>query len=212
MVDWLEVLVGALLGFVLSIALVYLQFRSSIAGRRVKWVKEATGKIISTPRDRRGPPRNRYRFSLGVIIDDFDHAWQNGFNSQGDWPALADSEKDRWERFREHIRPVAEDIDSYTFLGIFFFLLPGLGRLRKLEKLCIHIEEVVMLTDAACEPEGEQEAVIEFRQGRIFPSAGEKDEKGKLKLEELKEGYSGLYKAWREWLKATGTTKNLDQE
>lgn len=182
---------GVIFGFFANALVVYWQFRGSTAGHRVGWVADAT-RELETP-SKTGPPRSKFRYALGVIIDDLRKMQEDGTKDDGKWPLLAGN-KDRWERFNKYVRPVLDDINNYSFLGWKgFFFLPRSRQLRNLAKLCVQIEDVVMRIDAACE----RPAVAEIIDGGISPIDGVADEDGRLQL--LEEGNIELYKAWQRW-------------
>ena len=79
--------VGVLLGGIVSIAVAmvisYWQFISSTAGYRVAQAVEATQKLVLNREkhiDSVSTMRNQYRYSLGVIVDEF----VQGFGVNGD--------------------------------------------------------------------------------------------------------------------------------
>lgn len=220
----LGLLLGGIIGFFTNVLVMYLQFKSSVTGgQRVKWVRDATEVITAS--SNRGPLRDRYRYSLGVAIDVLDKAFSPDFNEDGAWPLLIEvtevtdedgkkatprkvtPEKDRWSWFAERVRPVIADINNYSFLAAKAFRFfddlssgpPLLSQLERLSQLCIKIEEVVMLTDAAFE----NQPVVECRQvenkWRLFPKITEVADTDN-RLQNLKDGYKKLHQAWRNWL------------
>jgi len=134
---------GVIGSVIAALILIWIQFRYSTAGYRVDKVREATEKITAPNADT-SLLRNKYRYSLGVIIDDLHQSFKNGFNERGPWPALVDNgdecepieankSGDRWDKFNRYIRPVVEDINTYSFVG----LLQLSSSLRQLRLLTI---------------------------------------------------------------------------
>lgn len=94
---------GLLLGFVLGILasilaglrLSFLQFKYSTAGFRVQSVPEAT-RHFANRSNNTSTLRNKYRYSLGVIIDEL----QNWPKDNTQFPLVAQLNGDRWQRFQ----------------------------------------------------------------------------------------------------------------
>jgi hypothetical protein len=206
---------GFILGLMGSLMLFYSQFRRSIAGYRVNMVVKATRDI--TKEQLRVNPYtsffcDKYRFSLGVIIDAFTNpafACSREFlkgqaSRRGPWPRLIDSvETDRWQRFADHVRPVIDDINTYTFLGFIGPAIPSLARLKALSDLCREIENVVGSLDGGCEA-----GIVEIdSEGQIVPIAVERligvDEQSRERLRRGQDGiyedYAKLARAWERW-------------
>ena len=55
---------------------------------RVRETVKATKEILEKPKETRARTRNRYRYSLGVIIDDFDNFWKSDTFKEDEWPRL----------------------------------------------------------------------------------------------------------------------------
>jgi hypothetical protein len=118
---------GILTSLVASLFITIKQFGDSTAGYRVQMVIEATRELTAN-RPHTSPLRDRYRFSLGVIIDDLHQSFppNKGFPANGPWPPLVHNgnkceddgkQGDRWDKFERYIRTVIEDINVYSFLG-----------------------------------------------------------------------------------------------
>ncbi|MCC6613690.1 MAG: hypothetical protein IT320_09450 [Anaerolineae bacterium] len=211
------VLIGFVLGILASIAagvrLSFLQFKSSIAGYRVQMVTDATLRIHdATIEDSYvGTLLDRYRFSLGVILEELEQKFgRSDFNNDGGWPLLIDydeseTKKDRWWRFIHFVRPVIDDINVYAFvagfprqplLHFFFGWLYDraiLLRLGKLTELCHQLETVVGELDAAFEA-NQDLAYVKDR--AIFPNAHGAPEK----ITALTDEFKKLHGLWLEWL------------
>lgn len=136
------VILGAAIGFILgligTVIILILQFSRSIAAYRVNGVAQATEKIRSANANGEysGVLIDRYRFSLGVIIDEFTKpcfakTFAEGRVEDTDlWPCLVDFnpqktsgaekvyELDRWGRFLRNVRPVMDDINDFALLTI----------------------------------------------------------------------------------------------
>lgn len=197
-------IVGFFTNAVSGLWLFYRQFESSTAGHRVDMVVKATQGVINAREKKLDMTvvRNRYRYALGVIIDELVGAFgtkEGGFEENGPWPCLVDQDwetrsKDRWSRFDERIRPVIVDINSYSFIGIVWFRLlcvfPKIRRLYALMELCKQLEAVVRELDASLEVD-----LVCISEGKIIPNTNSVQEVEPLRCE-----YRRLYEAWRKWL------------
>jgi hypothetical protein len=188
---------GVVASVIAALILIWIQFRYSTAGYRVDKVREATEKITASKADT-SLLRNKYRYSLGVIIDDLHQSFKDGFNERGPWPVLVDNgdecepqvdkSGDRWDKFNRYIRPVVEDINTYSFVGL-LQLSSSLRQLRLLTILCHKLEDAVSETDAA------------FGNGLIC----NKDNRTFIRqdvtadVEDLRNAYYELYIAWCNW-------------
>jgi len=217
----MEFALAALFGFLANIIVGLWfsldQFRSSMSGYRVKKVVEATRKIINQEAGR-SRERDRYRYSLGVILDELEQTFGRiGDFKDKDWPCLVDYNRekhevskdengndiDRWKNFERYVRPVVDDINNSSFIGTYGlirYLSKDVRQLYALTKLCNRLENVVSELDAAFEAEslirldGYNHVVLQENQLE--------SESGKR----LRKEYCDLFKAWREWLSATERT------
>ncbi len=226
------VILGFILGmfgdFFVSLCLSYSQFSSSIAGHRVKSTARATDKICeaiepSKDQSKQGKPteqgktteklRNIYRYSLGVAIDNLAGAFgtkpNDKFQENGPWPSLVEKDcfddpgKDRWDWFNQRVKPVTENIDDYSFLGKYHFLLSlfhkkELSQLDALVKLCNQLETVVCELDAILEArngKGKPLWIKLNKDERIEPTDAASDQ-----VKQLREEYRKLHQAWQKWL------------
>jgi hypothetical protein len=172
---------GVLLGFIANIAVgiwfSYDQFSRSSAGFRVKNTVEATQRIIDEERDR-GSLRNKYRYSLGVIIDELVPA--DDINS-------------------------SSFVGSY---GLIRYCSKDVHQLDVLTKLCTCLENVVSELDSAFEQpiivELDHENRIAFR---MFKEKEKEElptevrEQLPKRRERLRNAYEELFVAWRAWLR-----------
>jgi hypothetical protein len=224
-------LAGVIIGFVLDILLsLFLsldQFRG-YTDKRVKKTAIATQEIVKS--EKRSELRNRYRYSLGVIIDKLDQIWKrDDFKFKEDaWPCLVhsadadgqpcianregkpDPEADRWDLFNLYVRPVIEDVCNFSFIGKYGlarWFSKDIRQLGALTELCSQLETVVSEFDAAYEVKQEGKQVVKLdtvnNQVVICPTIDPIDSED---VKRLRDGYYSLYKAWGEWLKATGHT------
>jgi hypothetical protein len=69
------VLTGLITSFAVSISLFFDQFSFSVAGHGVNETVKATKEI--TKLNDRAKARDKYRYSLGVVIDDLSKAWES---------------------------------------------------------------------------------------------------------------------------------------
>lgn len=185
--DIILLILGGILGFIFgltgNVVMLMAQFSSSIAAYRVNGVTDATRQITSANErgEYTGVLTDRYRYSLGVLIDEFTkQCFKETFMAghtldEAIWPCLVDydsrrptsAEKmagvDRWARFERYVRPVVNDINDFALLYFvgqmvdpFRFLgisrrCLSLVRLQALGKLCREIETTVGLLDGAFE-------------------------------------------------------------
>jgi hypothetical protein len=204
--------VSFILGFLASaiagLLLSYLQFSFSTAGYRVKMTVQATRKIVKARAENAYTEtlRDKYRYSLGVIIDELAATFgtTDDFQENEPWPRLVNSsihlgddpqteKKDRWSLFDQCIRPVIQDINIYSFIG-WFRLCPTICQLSALVRLCNRLETVVGELDAA------------FGGGLVGLDTKDKVVRqpttDPAKVQSLKKKYCDLHKAWLVWLRA----------
>lgn len=152
-----QYILSFVIGFIasLSVAMVilYWQFKHSIAGYRLKKVEEATVALINevkSPNSYTGTFRNRYRYSLGVIIDRLLHTY--GSNEipkiENLHPTMIGKDGDGWGTFNLYVRPVIDDINAYSFIGGWVPFLPKVRKLRLLFKLCEQLENITAELDS----------------------------------------------------------------
>jgi len=152
---------GLLLGFVMGILasilaglrLSFLQFKYSTAGFRVQSVAEATNQFANRSNNT-STLRDKYRYSLGVIIDEL----QNWPKDNTQFPLVAQLSGDRWQRFHNDIRPVINDVNVYAFVSSFrlpffrvLFDVKLVKQLGTLVKLLNQLEQITAEIDAAFE-------------------------------------------------------------
>jgi hypothetical protein len=150
---------GVVSGIVVTIGTLILQFRFSIAGKRFDRIENATRVVLSLLE--RGEDvasvRNKYRYSLGVTIDNLYTA----YFSQN-LPNLVDVSAgkmtdDRWEKFNKEIRPILNDLSPYLFMGQF-----PCCKFAILTRLLFDIEAYVGELDKAF-----QEGIIQVNQNML---------------------------------------------
>lgn len=212
-----EFIAGLFFGFVSNIIVgLYFswdQFQSSTSGYRLKKVVEATRKIFD-PEANISRERDRYRYSLGVIIDELKQTFgREGDFEDKEWPCLVDynSEKyelskdengndiDRWKHFERYVRPVVDDINNSSFIGNYRLIRSfskDVRQLYALTKLCNHLENVVSELDAAFQAE---KLVKLNDKNHVVPQENQSKSDGFKRLEKE---YHDLFNAWREWLRA----------
>ncbi|MEP7284555.1 MAG: hypothetical protein ABI947_02150 [Chloroflexota bacterium] len=205
----LPMCLGIIASTIAALLLIAWQFSSSTAGYRIKKVGEATEALTIT-HSHTSPLRDKYRYSLGIIIDDLHQSFKDGFNENGPWPALVDNgeecepkemthceeemaknkSKDRWDKFNKYIRPVIEDINTYSFIGLLQFT-SSFRRLHTLTKLCHRLEDTIGELDAAFE---NKTVCTNGKENRIIVRGGKE-----LEATNVRDAYAKLYKAWLEW-------------
>jgi hypothetical protein len=203
-----DVILGVLLGLVTSAAvslkLALDQFSFSMAGYRVKKTVKATKEIFDKPKSERSSLRDRYRYSLGVIIDDLEQTFGKDYDlgKIEEWPCLIDFDGDRWQRFNDYVRPVIEDINSSSFIGkyrLLRYFSIDVRRLNALTIFCNRLEDVVCELDAAIEAElvklNDNDRII------ILQSSANSAIEN---IQRLEEEYQHLHTAWCEWLHVAG--------
>jgi len=188
---------GVIGSVIAALALIWIQYQQSTAGYRVAKVREATEKITTSNADT-SLLRNKYRYSLGVIIDDLHQGFKDGFNERGPWPVLVDNgdecepqvdkSGDRWDKFNRYVRPVIEDINTYSFVGL-LQVSSSLRQLRLLTILCHKLEDGVSETDAAF-----GNGLVCNKDNRTFIRKNVTEN-----IEDLTKAYYELYLAWRNW-------------
>lgn len=190
----MELIIGLVVGFLLGIIgnmiVIYAQFGRSIAGHRVSQAVEATKEFLNNPSNT-GAARSKYYFSLGVLIDDLRNIDSNGTKSTtGQWPLIVDSTTDTHARFDRYIRPLLNDINSYSFLGGFRWR-KDLRQLNALSKLCSEFEKVVSALDAGLE----NPAVVAIKENGITLISNTDDPRAKA----VSDAYKKLASVWKHW-------------
>ena len=225
-------ILGGIVGFIINlIAGLFFshdQFSSSMARYRVKDTVDATKRIIKETEkaeaDCVSRLRNKYRYSLGVIIDELELVFgRNSKFKEDEWPCLIDfdpnnnkngfrsvdekgNDKDRWDRFNKYVRPVVEDINSTSFIGNYSlvrYFSKEVRQLNALTELCNCLEKVVSELDAAFEAKSLVE-IVPINPGDnskvmikpIVPNSSVQN------INRLKKEYLNLHKAWNKWLSA----------
>ena len=215
----LDFILGLLGGFaanvVVSMAFAVAQFRFSMAGYRVQRVAEATREICGS--SNRARICNKHRYSLGIIIDRLEQTFgRNGSFKSSEWPCLvhyargtqggmpqiadrdgtANPKADRWDLFNLYVRPVIEDIDSFSYIGRYLCFSKIFRQLKALTKLCTCLENVVCEFDAAFGAGLVKLVMVNSRVVIRPTSPGD--------VAQLEEEYCKLYRAWRKWLCVMG--------
>lgn len=215
-IDSWELSTGIVIGFLTSATASLLlsldQFRASTAGYRVEKTIEATNEILKSMN--RSRVRDRYRYSLGVIIDKLEKTFgTNNAFEKVEWPCLIDYDckllqpikgKDRWDLFNRYVRPVIEDINGSSFIDKYYLArcFPRLRQLSALTKLCKCLENVVCELDAAFEANRLIELIQVNGDAVIRPTADSINSESKS-IERLRDKYHDLHTAWHEWLRIT---------
>ncbi len=216
-----DLFIGVIAGFIITWYFFYKQFRKSTGGIRIKKVVDATKEYPINETDKAIKKtkvqmfRDRYRYSLGVIIDDMIQVYEyNSENTQDKrhplFPNLTkDLEKnsypDRWQKFDDFVRPVINDINPYSFLGwLNIFQIKNIRQLKSISKLCISLEEVFSELDACKEYEISKEIadnhILDTKSGTGLKIKLEnvKDE-DKMNYDKLTEAFQNLEKSWEHW-------------
>ena len=215
---------GFVTNLITALLVFYWQFHSSTAYDCLEKTVEATKRIVGSPINR-GSLRNNYRDYLGVIIDTLDKIWDKDGFEEDKWPCLVnfadaedgrivianrdgrpDCKADRWDLFNLRVRPVAQDISSYAFLGWFRWcpLYPIFRQLDALTKLCSQIKVVVGRFDAAYGKDLVELCRVSS-EVVVQPTVGSTDS-GEIKP--LRCDYRKLYHAWGKWLDAANVSRN----
>lgn len=236
----LEQILPLMIGFVLGILastiasfiLAYVQFKNSIAIERLNQVINATHEIISYHYSQvRNPQptfianfkkqmlRNKYRYSLGVLIDRIVMAYgDNNLLTKSDkkYPNFLCMDKkpdsvkheDRWKDFMHYVKPVIDEVNSFTFLGNLLFLKKKktLRQLQCLNSLGMQIEIITGISDSC---------LAQMKGNHIRPALHAEDDsieflditieeqENENILKNLREQYSKLESIWNQWLELT---------
>ena len=165
----------------------YSQFEKSTAYYRLHEVIKATNELLKPSADT-GSLRSRYRYSMGVIIDNL-RSLEDQINSGMIWPALTErsmeNHTDGWALYDRYVRHVANDISGYTFV---------VPELQKLSNVCSALETVVGTLDAALE----NPPLIDVKNSSVTIRADVELDDARIKA--MKEAYTNLNIIWKEWL------------
>jgi hypothetical protein len=209
--DILLLLAGFVLGIVGALIIAYWQLHASTTGYRIRMTVDAT-KALTDLTEQSSKSRNRYRYSLGVVLNQLADAFPRDteFNPDGDWPCLVDFNTnnpkaplkndagqniDRWALFDRYVRPVINDINPYSFLR-WIKIHPTILQLDGLIRLCNQLEAVISELDAALEGDN---PTVEVKM--ITESKAVIHVKDSSKVEPLRNEYKQLHAAWHEWLR-----------
>lgn len=209
-----EFMLGVIVGLVtdagVSLLLSLDEFRSSSAGYRVNNTVRATKEILERKKGGGSSSRlrDKYRYSLGVVIDNLGQEFADAPFNTDEWPCLIHQKQlqplgDRWKFFRDYVRPVVEDLGGLSFLGRYslaYCFCQSVRQLDALAKLCHRLEDVVCELDAAF---GANNPLVELAKvnGKtvIQPINVSSEDIG-----QLREAYRNLREAWSKWLRAAG--------
>lgn len=196
--------IGFLASFLVGQALTYWQFNKSIAGYRLNKVILATREIIKTKASKSytGPSRNRYRYSLGVIIDGLIGTYgTKEIKKRKDLlPPMIHEEGDGWETFNKYVRPVLNDLNAYSFIGSLIFI-PKMRKLKTLIALCEQFENITGELDAIRElAKSEKVEIFEFQGGAIKICRTD-NQKIIDQVDNLLKENDLLEERWKKWLK-----------
>ncbi|MCK5268536.1 MAG: hypothetical protein KAR07_10220 [Spirochaetes bacterium] len=207
-----NLMIGLFVALFVGTGLIYWQFFESIAGYRLKKIEDATIKIIDKKMSKKkyvGMLRNRYRYSLGVIIDILTNTYgsKNLPKQKEKYPFLIDKDENRdgWALFDRYIRPVMDDINAYAFIG-WFACLPRMKKLKKLIKLCEQLENVTAELDyIQLLEKSESITILKLEPtGGVLEIIEHKDKSISDQIKTLKDVYKNLEQSWRKWLKVMG--------
>lgn len=200
---------GFLASLLVGIVLIYWQFIKSMAGYRLKKVEDATCLIVNEMRSTisyTGTLRNKYRYSLGVLIDMLTRTFgaKDIPKLEGQFPSMLNNAGDGWDLFNKYVRPVINDINDFSFIG-WFTLLPQMKKLKKLLNLCKQIENLTAELDSIrLYAISMRIKILDIKEeGSILEIIEQKDAGSNAKIKILKNEYDLLEKSWNEWLKVT---------
>lgn len=199
-------IVGYCIGFLTSVYLIFLQFKKSTAGFRLEHICIATKEIVAKLQDKNdsytGHLQNKHRFSLGVLIDWC--ATTFGTNTiakkQGHFPPVVDLNSDKWHKFELYIRPVVQDINSYSFLGWLPFN-KKMNQLKAIVKLCNAVEEVVAELDSIIQIQINKKIKIIEPDDPGFRINEKDNSQYNSEIQSLLLKYKELEISWYNWLK-----------
>ncbi len=203
-VKYMYDLISLFAGFILSLfaasIISFQQFSTSLANHRLKEVINATKEFLFESKSSNpnfSPLRNKYRYSLGVVFDDFLSSFGSVKHKiprqVSKYPALIDPDKDRWTRYNELIRPVLVDLTQHNLFGVLFYLRK-FKRLRLLIQFCLDIELLVSQLDQLYEVKPEY---FNFENGMKinFPENAET-----YHTKNLTDSLERLNDSWQAWL------------
>lgn len=218
---------GYVIGFLSAIGLIYWQFCKSIANRRLMKIQDALGRIIKERNDGKNGKeddrtiamlRNKYRFSLGVTIDRMTNTYDaNGNRILNDFlpnfinykPEKSTNKKeetilketgDRWNYYKDRIRPVIDDLTQFAFLG----WIPSrkMKMLKLVVSFCYSVQSIVELHDAVMDKEEAKAGIVFDEPNRsYFKIVKQEDQVANDWLTELENEYNKLAITWRDIIK-----------
>lgn len=203
-------IVGFLASLSVGILLIYWQFTKSIAGYRLDKIEDATRLIINEIKSTNsytGTLRSKYRYSLGVLIDMLTRTFgaRDIPKTEGFYPSMLKDDGDGWDLFNRYVRPVIDDINSFSFIG-WLTLFPKMRKLKRLINLCKQLENITAELDSIrlfANSKGIKILKIHDT-GGITEILDQNDASSNVKIKELKDEYKLLEKRWNEWLQVTG--------
>lgn len=210
--DWLNniiisIITGVLASGIVAYVLLFTQYKKSISKHRLDKISQATRKIIelATKGEYAGYLRNRYRYSLGVILDMCaasygikpDQKKENLYPGLIPGPDEKGNIKDGWHIFNLYIRPVIEDINQFSHLVLIKIFC--LRKLAILQELLIILENIVEDLDALRLYEiNNNIQIIEYEGNHIRLNETSREVP---ELNILTGHYDDLEKVWYKWVK-----------
>ena len=209
----IALITGFFLGMVGSLVVNYLfglrQYGASLARKRVDQITQATREFL-LPDKETSELRDIYRFAMGVIIDDITNPDnRQSIDSFARWHFVCgDLNKDRWEKFNKHIRPIIELLHTYEYLSVFRWV--GSRRAEQLFVLSSFLnqfEDVVAHLDACMDisDENNKERVQNYLAQKCT-GANDKPlplplENEPIGLRELHKEMKRLFDLWQCWIR-----------
>ncbi|PCJ23403.1 MAG: hypothetical protein COA97_11750 [Flavobacteriales bacterium] len=203
----IEHIISFIIGFVASLSvamtIIYWQFKHSMAGYRLRKIEEATHKIAEKKKlnTYTGMERNRYRYSLGVILDRLIGSY--GTNDipklENLHPAMLAQDGDGWGTFNLYVRPVINDINAFSFISWLSFL-PMLKKLGLIFKLCEQLENVTAEMDAIRLLQRTKKIKILEFVGENISITNSNDSDVQEQINQLLAELENLERCWKKWL------------
>ena len=126
---------------------------------------------------------------------------------KGEYISMLKKDKDGWELFNLYVRPVINDINNFSFIGMFDFIpimRKKIIKLKKLMNLCVQLEDLTAELDSIRLYEKRKKIKIldiKTKGGKLEIIDQGLDDEANKSIQMLKDEYNKLEIRWKEWLK-----------
>lgn len=206
-------IIGIFSSAVVTIGVLYLQFRGAVAFYRVKDCIECTKELFGGDANVNAI-KNKYRYSMSVIFYRIKIAVKNWDDSHTikEYPSMLKENNDGWDDYNGYVRPVLNDINSFAFISMLrVFGVKYMRQMKCLQNICLSVERITGLLDAIRLLEKHKKVkaldLTEIDSLRIIHENASSDEiKNSIVI--LEKEYRTLFNLWNDWLRINKIDNN----